>query len=77
MTVESDQDREFVSEENLSLERRNGRWRLTVPIMFSNWKDSHNFIKTFKEIEGEVPPSLVSHDRLSLSWDELKKQNLI
>lgn len=71
--VESDNDREYISDDNLSLERREGRWRLKAPIMFSNWKDSHNFIKDFKEIDYNLPKSIVSHDELCMEWNDIKK----
>ncbi len=71
--VESDNDKEYISEDNLALFRREGQWRLNVPIMFSNWKESHNFIKDFKEIDCVIPEEMVSHDSLCMDWNDIKK----
>lgn len=70
---ESENDKEYIYEDNLALERREGKWRLRVPIMFSNWKSSHNYIKDFKDIDCILPTSLVSHDSLCINWDKIKK----
>lgn len=66
--VESKDDKEYISENDLSLKRRDGSWRLVVPLIFSNWKQSHVFIKEYEEIDCILPASLVSYNELCLRW---------
>lgn len=79
VSVESDMDKQYISEENLSLERRDGQWRLMVPIMFSNWKESHNYITDFLELECDLPKSIVPQNEKIANWDDIKaiERNLV
>jgi len=70
---ESPNDREYVAEDDLTFLRKDGKWRLFVPIKFSNWKDSHNFFIDYKEIDCPLPNSLTSYDELCMPYDEIKR----
>ncbi|HEX2952157.1 MAG TPA: hypothetical protein VHV83_21700, partial [Armatimonadota bacterium] len=73
VAVESSGDRECISESDYTLERRDGQWVPVVPVIFSNWKYSHNYIVAMKEIDCELPPELVNDNGLCMKWFEIKR----
>lgn len=70
---ESDNDKEYVSEKDLLLMRKDGIWKLFVPIKFSNWKESHNYFIDYKEIDCPLPDSLTSYNELCMPFNEIKE----
>ncbi len=71
---ESDKDKQRISEADLTLRRAGGRWRLMVPLQFSNWKYSHNYFVSFHQIDCPLPESLVGHNELCIPLDEIRKR---
>lgn len=71
--VESDHDTQYISENDMTLRRDGGRWKLFVPVKFSNWKYSHNRFVSMQEIKCHLPHDLVAHNELVIPFDEVKR----
>lgn len=56
--VESNDDKQYISEKDMFLKRKEGQWQLMVPVVFENWKGSHVYFVDEIALNFDLPLSL-------------------